>query len=188
MKLPLHLFLATSPAAGYLLTAPPALRRDHVPRLRPPTRRPYKEPSDGDDAPAADPGADAGRVWSVLAATERWIGASLDRCNRAENARLDAEAERKKKLHFADEAPRSAPRADNPYARKEVSYVCETGEDVAAVVGGVFRRVREARELGEGHGKAAAARMGELGPREGRGASRYRVWRRASAASISVAD
>lgn len=51
---------------------------------------------------------------------------------------------------------------DNPYARKEVSYVCETGDELCMVVGGIFRRVREARELGESHGKSADLRIGEL--------------------------
>lgn len=50
---------------------------------------------------------------------------------------------------------------DNPYARKEVSYVCETGSELCVVVGGIFRRVREARELGESHGKSADLRIGE---------------------------
>jgi hypothetical protein len=43
--------------------------------------------------------------------------------------------------------------ADNPYVRKEVSYACETGEEICGVLGGIFRRVREARELGERHGR-----------------------------------
>lgn len=50
---------------------------------------------------------------------------------------------------------------DNPYARKEVSYVCETGSELCVVVGGIFRRVREARELGESHGKSADLRIGD---------------------------
>lgn len=56
----------------------------------------------------------------------------------------------------------SLPRVDNPYARKEVSYVCETGGEVSGVVGGIFRRVREARELGESHGRGVEARLGKF--------------------------
>jgi len=32
---------------------------------------------------------------------------------------------------------------------------------LSLVVGGIFRRVREARELGESHGKSAQLRIGE---------------------------
>jgi hypothetical protein len=73
------------------------------------------------------------------------------------------------KMHFADDKGEvkqqqrggAGGMKDNPYARKEVSYVCETGSELASVVGGVFRRVREARELGESHGRGFEARLGE---------------------------
>ena len=42
---------------------------------------------------------------------------------------------------------------DNPYARKEVSYVCETTEEPTEYVARLFSRLREVRELGESHGK-----------------------------------
>ncbi len=85
------------------------------------------------------------------------------------------EIERKAKMHFADDKTKKNEEEsassgsggggfqpqDNPYARKEVSYVCETGSELCVVVGGVFRRVREARELGESHGKSAHLRIGE---------------------------
>ena len=72
-------------------------------------------------------------------------------------------------MHFADDKTNKEENnggstlqpQDNPYARKEVSYVCETGDELCMVVGGIFRRVREARELGESHGKSADLRMGE---------------------------
>ena len=76
-------------------------------------------------------------------------------------------------MHFADDknqnddggmsdgSSASLQPQDNPYARKEVSYVCETGDELCMVVGGIFRRVREARELGESHGKSADLRIGE---------------------------
>lgn len=150
------------------------------------TRLHYKEPSSNDigDNESSD-GANANaNVWSVLANTERWISETLDRSNdaaRAANERRDAEEakreqleeeqQQKKKMHFADEKQQSEdeqekskrkkkrlPRSDNPYARKEVTYVCETGSELASIVGGMFRRVREARELGEGHGRGVEAR------------------------------
>ncbi len=152
------------------------------------TRLNYKEPSyagrgdnsdfsSNDDAPASSGESGSFNVWSVLANTERWISDTLDKSNQAEHARRrDAEEQQQQqmkknesKLHFADEkvAPSSSssasasPRRDNPYARKEISYVCETGKDLVSVVGGVFRRVREARELGESHGRGVEARLGE---------------------------
>ena len=53
----------------------------------------------------------------------------------------------------SEEGASRAAAADNPYVRKEVSYACETGEEICGVLGGIFRRVREARELGERYGK-----------------------------------
>jgi hypothetical protein len=133
--------------------------------------------------------SDASNVWTVLANTERWISDTLDKSNRAANERnaqlrkKEEEIERKSKLHFAEEkqTPSSSAAAaaadnnkdgdekntnlkpkDNPYARKEVSYVCETGDELSGVVGGIFRRIREGRELGESHGRSAELRLGEL--------------------------
>jgi len=40
------------------------------------------------------------------------------------------------------------------YVRKEISYECETGTSLAEIMAGVFRRLREIREMGEGHGKS----------------------------------
>lgn len=115
-------------------------------------------------------------MWSVLANTERWIAETLDKSNKAANDRnkkLREEIERKAKMHFADDKSNNNKKEsssggnsgfqpqDNPYARKEVSYVCETGSELCVVVGGIFRRVREARELGESHGKSADLRIGE---------------------------
>jgi hypothetical protein len=41
---------------------------------------------------------------------------------------------------------------DSPYSRKEVSYVCETSSTVEEIVAGLFRRLREVREIGTNHG------------------------------------
>lgn len=183
MKLSLRLLLlcaaaAAAPSLAYVhpSTARAGLGVHHVhrhrhqpPRPRGDTRLFYKEPSPKSDSSSSpDDSSSAVNVWAVLANTERWISDTLDKSNRAANARRDAELERRKKdkpLHFADEKEEGGsslpPPGDNPYARKEVSYVCETGDELSAVVGGIFRRVREARELGEAHGKGVEARLGE---------------------------
>jgi len=183
MKFPHHLLLAATSAplsttSGYLHPSLSHLHRQR--RFRQPTTQlHYKEPTGDKSSDDGESSSDASNIWSVLASTERWISDTLDRSNKAANAHRDAEDEKKKKqqqeakkkkLHFADEkepddetssSSSSLPRSDNPYARKEVSYVCETGEDLAVVVGGVFRRVREARELGESHGRGVESRLGD---------------------------
>jgi hypothetical protein len=75
-------------------------------------------------------------TFNVLANTERWIAQTLQKSN-----------DSAKKMHYADDKT-----PDNPYARKEVMYSCETGDEACGIVGGIFRRVREARELGERYG------------------------------------
>jgi len=62
-------------------------------------------------------------VWNVLATTERWIGEMLNSS------------------------------AETPLSRKEVSYVCEASTDAAMVIANVFRKLKEARQLGETHGE-----------------------------------
>mmetsp|Transcript_6769 Transcript_6769/g.10172 ORF Transcript_6769/g.10172 Transcript_6769/m.10172 type:complete len:518 (-) Transcript_6769:633-2186(-) len=162
-------------------------RYSRISHIRQPSQLHYKEPSSSEsksesggssDDSSSSSGNDASNVWSVLADTERWISDTLDRSNKSAieaRDRQDAAAELKKeqdkkKLHFADEKKKEEeeeeersrlPRTDNPYARKEVSYVCETGMDLSVVVGGVFRRVREARELGESHGRGVESRLGD---------------------------
>jgi hypothetical protein len=128
------------------------------------------EPSNGGGGGGGSGESNGANVWSVLASTERWISDTLDRSNQAEVTRQKQQQQQQQsnkkdsKLHFADEKADGEQQhlggKDNPYARKEVSYVCETAADVSAVVGGVFRRVREARELGESHGRAVEARLG----------------------------
>ena len=87
---------------------------------------------------------------------------------------MEDELEEKINMHFAD--PKQSPNnneekkkklslsqaKDNPYVRKEVSYVCEVGTDLPSVVGGIFRRVKEARELGEAHGRDVEIRLGKF--------------------------
>ena len=134
MRLPLHLLLVTPTTS---LLVPSSLLRHHPQR----TTLFYKPTSDDEN------------VWTVLANTERWISDTLDKSNKS--------AREAKKMHFADDktpdpikaSEKEDGKMDNPYARKEVSYVCETSGESCGVVGGIFRRVREARELGERHGK-----------------------------------
>lgn len=68
-------------------------------------------------------------VWNVLATTERWISELLTPSSAAAAA------------------------SSSPLSRKEVSYVCETSTDVAMVVANIFRKLKEARQLGETHGE-----------------------------------
>jgi hypothetical protein len=74
-------------------------------------------------------------MWAVLANTERWLSNTLASQN--------------------DQ--------NNPYTRKEVTYVCDTSDDGAMIVSGIFRRLREAREQGELHGQAEEDRLTEQG-------------------------
>jgi hypothetical protein len=109
-------------------------------------------------------GVGGDNFWSALVHTERWISDTLDRSNQAEMSRQQQQQQQNdngQTMHFADEKKdQTSGIKDNPYARKEVSYVCEIGSDLASVVGGIFRRVREARELGERHGRDVESRLG----------------------------
>ena len=117
MKLLLNLLLSASTTSAYLSTSPTFLvHRRHT--INQPSRQTslyYKEPgssggNDGTDNSSAN-------VWSVLANTERWISDTLDKSNKAANARRDAakleeeqkqqkqmedELEEKINMHFAD--------------------------------------------------------------------------------------
>jgi hypothetical protein len=76
-------------------------------------------------------------MWSVLATTERWLSNLLGK-----------------------------PSNDNPFTRKEVSYVCETQEDDAMVIANIWRRLRESRERGDIHGQTELKKLLELGEKE----------------------
>lgn len=64
-------------------------------------------------------------VWSILTNTEKWISSTLQ----------------------------DAQQGGNPLSRKEVSYVCETSKDIALVLANIFRKLKEARLIGEDHGQ-----------------------------------
>lgn len=76
-------------------------------------------------------------VWSVLANTEKWISETL----------------------AASETSNG-----NPYSRKEVNYVCETNEESAMIAANLFKRLREARELGQQHGESEEDHKADQGP------------------------
>ena len=77
-------------------------------------------------------------VWAILSNTERWISQTL----------ADAQIKGKK---------------ENPLSRKEVSYVCETSKDPAMILANIFRKVKEARQLGESHGQDQEELIDEKG-------------------------
>jgi len=64
-------------------------------------------------------------VWSILSNTEKWISNTLADSRTESNS--------------------------NPLSRKEVSYVCETSRDPAMILANIFRKVKEARQVGESH-------------------------------------
>ena len=76
-------------------------------------------------------------AWTVLSNTEQWISATLHSSN--------------------------SPGGQNPYSRKEVSYVCEASGESAIIVANLFRRLKEARELGESHGRQEVTRAERVG-------------------------
>jgi len=87
------------------------------------------------DPPNNDNGSSNSNMWTVLATTERWLSNILGQTSAA----------------------------DNPYTRKEVSYVCEAQADEAMIIANIWRRLREARERGELHGQTEEDRRLEQG-------------------------
>ena len=80
-------------------------------------------------------------AWNVLATTEAWISDTL-------------------------QSATNAATGENPYSRKEVSYVCETADAQPMIVACMFRRLKEARLQGQRHGEfeqERAAEQGEFG-------------------------
>ena len=75
-------------------------------------------------------------VWSILSNTEKWISNTL-----------------------ADSQTGNS----NPLSRKEVSYVCETSKDPAMILANIFRKVKEARQLGESHAQDQEDLVDQLG-------------------------
>lgn len=86
------------------------------------------------EEPPRDSG-DSHNVFSVLANTEKWLSDTL----------------------AAQEGQ------NNPFTRKEVSYVCENSHEAAMITAGIFRRLREVREQGENHGQMEEERLMEKG-------------------------
>uniref|UniRef100_A0A7S4M9D6 Uncharacterized protein n=1 Tax=Odontella aurita TaxID=265563 RepID=A0A7S4M9D6_9STRA len=141
---PTFAFSSSFASRGAASTSPSTRRGRGIP-----TRRDYRrgdatmyEPgSDGEDrknVPKVDDAASSTvvGVWSALADTERWITETLD----------------------------EAAGSEGRYSRKAVTYVCETSDSLPHAVGSVWRRIKEARELGEAHGKEEEARRAREGP------------------------
>lgn len=76
-------------------------------------------------------------VWSVLANTEKWISETLQSSDNGSGG--------------------------NPYSRKEVNYVCETQQDSPMITANIFKRLREAREMGELHGQSEEDHLAQQG-------------------------
>ena len=76
-------------------------------------------------------------VWTTLSNTEKWIQKTLGLGGDGNGS-----------------SPSSNSKKSNPYTRKEVAYVCETSDTLEEIVSGLFRRLREMREVGAGHGQA----------------------------------
>ena len=94
-------------------------------------------------------------LWSALTRTERWISDTLSSADGTGSSGGDDENNQNR---------------NNPYSRKEVSYVCDTSGSTAGSVAAAFRLVREARGAGECHGRSEAARRRRTmcdGEREG---------------------
>jgi hypothetical protein len=88
-------------------------------------------------------------AWSVIASTERWISDTLKSSNELASS--------------SPSSMSSGSAGNNPYARKEVSYYCETSKESSMIVAGIFRMLKEARERGETHGSDEEERSEMLG-------------------------
>jgi hypothetical protein len=73
-------------------------------------------------------GSQKHNMWNVLVHTEKWIAQILGQ---------------------------GGNQGENPFTRKEISYICELSDDDALVVAGLWRRLREGREQGEQQGQTA---------------------------------
>lgn len=97
-------------------------------------------PSDKNNNNSSNQGGGGGPVnaWSVLATTEEWISNTLQQASAANGGQ-------------------------NPYTRKEVSYVCETACEQPMILANIFRRLKEARLQGQRHGEQENERAEERG-------------------------
>lgn len=93
----------------------------------------YESPRD----PPGDSSSKNANMWTVLADTEKWLSDTLNSAQEGEK--------------------------NNPFTRKEISYVCENSSEGAMITAGIFRRLREAREQGETHGQVEEDRLMEQG-------------------------
>jgi len=89
-------------------------------------------------------------IWTALVSTERWIDETL-------NGKLS-------KKNNVPTRPKKQENSNNPYSRKEVSYVCEPSENMEDIVSSIFRRLKEARETGDEHGEREKKIAADMGP------------------------
>jgi hypothetical protein len=81
-------------------------------------------------------------AWMVIANTERWISETLKSSNELASSPSSSSSSTNNNNSVNN----------NPYARKEVSYYCETSKETSMIVASIFRMLKEARERGEAHG------------------------------------
>lgn len=89
-------------------------------------------------------------AWAVIASTERWIADTLKTNNQIANS-------------ASSSSGGGNSQQSNPYARKEVSYYCETNKESPMIVAGIYRMLKEARERGEVHGADEELRCEKIG-------------------------
>jgi hypothetical protein len=89
-------------------------------------------------------------AWSVLSNTERWISRTLAHANRGggdSTSTPPSSSSSSSSRHTNNKNPQM----NNPYARKEVSYACESSTSAILVVASWFRQLQEMRTMGETH-------------------------------------
>lgn len=119
----------------------------------------YNDPTSSSSAAAGGENS-LHNAWSVLANTEQWISSTLAHSSSSSSGNNNSN-NNNNAMDSAATLPSAAAsnnNNNNPYVRKEVSYVCENQSATSMVVAGIFRRLKEAREMGQAHGQAERER------------------------------
>jgi hypothetical protein len=90
-------------------------------------------------------------AWTVLAKTEAWISQTLQAVNNPSGPSASPSPSTSSSSASSNNNNNNN---NNPYSRKEVSYLYESSPDVGMIIAGIFRRLKEARQLGRQHGRA----------------------------------
>ena len=98
-------------------------------------------------------------AWAVIATTERWIADTL----KTNNQLAGSSSSSSSSSGTSSSSSSNSGLNSNPYARKEVSYYCETNKESPMIVAGIFRMLKEARERGENHGETEQERYEQIG-------------------------